>query len=269
MAEREGDRMQPARAPGAAGADGARGGWAVALLDGAGVFRDIGLARTIGEVDRLAVDCALILIDIPIGLPDGGAPRARGSRKSCADPRACDREARRALGRRASTVFPVPVREALAAPDRQAASRIEKRASGRKIGVQLWNIMGKIREVDDYLARQPGRLLIRETHPEVCFRLLNGGIPIPEPKRTRRGLALRRRLLERWIPGSGDACRAGLERYPRAALAHDDILDAMVLAAVARLALIHGVRTLPREPPADGRGLPMEMVLADLPGGRG
>jgi predicted RNase H-like nuclease len=256
MAERDGKRKRWTTAPGAAGADGARGGWAVALLDSAGSFRDIALVRTIDEVDLLAADCALILIDIPIGLPGGG-------------PRACDREARRALGRRAPTVFPVPVREALAAPDRQAASRTEKRASGRKIGVQLWNIMAKIREVDDYLASQPGRPRMRETHPEVCFRLLNGGVPIPEPKRTRRGLLLRRRLLERWIPGSGDAYRAGLERYPRTALAHDDILDAMVLAAVARLALIHGIRTLPRKPPADGRGLPMEMVLADLPGGRG
>jgi predicted RNase H-like nuclease len=86
----------------AVGADGARGGWAVACLYESGTR--VTLLRDVGEIARLrAGSGAPVAIDIPIGLLDS------------VDFRPCDVAGRRLLGRRASTVFAPPARYQLAA----------------------------------------------------------------------------------------------------------------------------------------------------------
>src|SRR5207248_11510271 len=80
-------------AGGLAGVDGCRAGWVVAADSGAFV------AASFAEI--LAERFDLVLIDIPIGLPDG--------------PRACDLGARVLLGPRRSSVFPAPSRRLLRA----------------------------------------------------------------------------------------------------------------------------------------------------------
>lgn len=80
------------------GVDGCPGGWAVAELDVEhgqviAIRREDSIGTVIGAV--AADEVAVAAIDMPIGLPDTG-------------PRACDREARRLLGRRGARCSPPP-----------------------------------------------------------------------------------------------------------------------------------------------------------------
>ncbi len=75
-----------------AGVDGVRGGWVVAVVC---ATDDVAwhVVDTAAEVLDRTRDCAAVGVDIPMGLPEGGA-------------RACDRTARRRLGTAGSAVFP-------------------------------------------------------------------------------------------------------------------------------------------------------------------
>ena len=86
-----------------AGVDGAPGGWAV-FVDDSG-HRSVEKVDTLSRLFDGATAFDLVAIDIPIGVLD--AFKTGGRR--------CDREARRLLGIRGSSVFPAPVRPALGA----------------------------------------------------------------------------------------------------------------------------------------------------------
>lgn len=76
-----------------------------------------------------------LVLDVPIGLLDRG-------------PRLVDTEARRRLGRRASSVFPAPLRPMLEAATWEEACRIGERADGRRCSRQTVGILPRIRAVD-------------------------------------------------------------------------------------------------------------------------
>ena len=80
------------------GLDGCKGGWVGALLSPGGAVSWHFLADLRAG---LALGADVVAVDIPIGLPDAG-------------PRRCDQLARARLGPRGSSVFPAPVRAALA-----------------------------------------------------------------------------------------------------------------------------------------------------------
>ena len=104
-----------------AGIDGyGRGAWVAVVLEqgrfgGALVGRD--LATLVPRLD----DAAVIGVDIPIGLPDGSAPRM------------ADVLARRRLGKVASTVFVTPPRAVLEAPTFADANRIARQVTDRGV----------------------------------------------------------------------------------------------------------------------------------------
>jgi predicted RNase H-like nuclease len=179
-----------------AGVDGCRGGWVVATDD------RLFVARNIHEV--LALDVAVIAIDMPIGLPDAG-------------PRACDVVARRRLGPRRSSVFATPVRATLAATDYPDALARHRAADGRGLSKQAYNLLPKIREVDAHAADPR----LHESHPELAFaRLL--GHPAAHAKRSPSGRAERLAALG----------LTAISRLPGAAA--DDVLDALALVHTAR-----------------------------------
>src|SRR5450755_1338448 len=109
----------------AAGVDGCRSGWVAAVaMDGGrdGVATELRRFPDIDEVVRWwerATDGVSprppVAIDMPIGLP-----RIHG-------PRACDREARRVLGRRWMCVFAPPDRELLGHDFTQAREIVHRR----------------------------------------------------------------------------------------------------------------------------------------------
>jgi predicted RNase H-like nuclease len=226
-----------------AGADGTPGGWAV-------VFSEedrwrIRKVATLSEIFRDFAGLNIVAVDIPIGLCDAYETGGR----------ACDREARKYLRKRASSVFPAPVRPALAASSWEDAC-VRSRASaslGKAISKQTFAILHKIREVDDLLrARSDLHNVVREIHPEVCFCEL-AGHPMKNPKRKSEGREERRQLLGQYVRDLNKIVESGYEQR----LPLEDILDATV-ACWSALRLVAGKgRSLVQPIPRDTSGLPM------------
>ncbi|UCG73207.1 MAG: DUF429 domain-containing protein [Chromatiales bacterium] len=233
----------------AIGIDGCRDGWFYFRFDGE--TATFGFSPTIaGIVDNLPVD-ACVLVDMPIGL------RARGKKE-----RECDRAAREMLGPRRSSVFAAPVRPILKAKDYQGALAQSRRLTGRGLSRQSWNLVPKIRELDELLKAQPelARQLL-EAHPEVLFAGLAGG-PMTANKTTRDGFMERMTILSILHPDAETLVASAFLAHGGFEAARDDVVDAFVLALCARKPT--QLKTLPAEPETDPRGLPMQMVF--LPG---
>jgi predicted RNase H-like nuclease len=191
---------------------------------------------------------ALLLIDIPIGLPDKGPLE-----------RACDREARHVLGRRRSSVFRVPCRAATQARSYEQAKQADKDRTGKKLSIQVWRIVPKIRDVDEFLAGNGwARGRIRETHPELCFWALNGGRAMAFNKKTEQGFQERMDVLRRVCQETEQIVSYAMTKF-EGKVRRDDILDALG-AAVTAFSGKDKLRSIPEKPQQDSRGLPMEMV---------
>lgn len=116
------------------GVDACKKGWVGITNDSHGYFGSsitdlMGAALQDGSLDVIA-------IDIPIGLPNTG-------------PRQADALARKLIGRRASSVFPTPVRAALAAASHTEATAISVQSTGKGLSQQAYALRKKILEVDD------------------------------------------------------------------------------------------------------------------------
>ena len=235
------------------GVDGCKAGWFSVGLDRDGFETEV--FCTFSDLLAHYRDAKLILVDIPIGLPEG-----KGGRD-------CDRKAREKLGRpRASSVFPTPTRQTVqqasrAPKDHRAAVRIEKEVARKGIGIQTFNIAPKIAEVDEVMrAHGPGaKPVVREIHPELLFCALNCGKPMKSSKKRAQGRDERLCVLRREEPRTQEIYDKTRAKFRRNVVANDDIVDALAAAAVAHHH--HGrLRTLPECPPKDPKGLPMEIV---------
>lgn len=213
------------------GADGSRGGWVGAVLPVSGV----GEVRLLSAPDvRTLVDhatqlgrLAVIGVDTPIGLPDTG-------------PRQADVLARRRLGRKASSVFPTPVREALAATTYAQAREISvARTGGTSLAAQSYGLRRAILDVDDFV-RSGTRLRVVEVHPELSFARM-AGEPLVSKKRQAAGAAERLGVLGSQgivLPASADLDGRDVH----------DLLDAAAVAwSAARVA--RGVAESLPDPP--------------------
>ncbi len=161
--------------------------------------------------------------------------------------------------RRASSVFPVPVREALDCSTDAEASRRNHELTGRKLSVQSLVIRKKISEVDKLLrCSEKARRLVREVHPELCFWGF-AGHSMREPKKSKEGYRERIEVLRQYRPEAGREIEGMMKRYLRKVVARDDIVDAMA-AAMTASAKPSDLRTLPQVPQRDSEGLPMQMV---------
>jgi predicted RNase H-like nuclease len=196
------------------GVDGCKAGWVAAVVAGA-ARADVALFESFGALVREAGPTALIAVDIPIGLSER-------------EPRLADVAARQFLGPRGSSVFPAPVRAALQSTTYRDACARSEAASGKKLSQQSYNILAKVRDVDTAL-RGDAALAARtfEVHPEVSFAVCNGGVPMAHPKRRPEGRAERLALLPRW---GREAYARAVAEFPRSAVGHDDIIDALVAA---------------------------------------
>lgn len=231
------------------GIDGCKAGWFAVTLFEARAWQ-LAVFKTVLQLWDSLSEAELLLIDIPIGLCEGG-PTGR----------VCDAAARRLLGSpRASSVFTPPARPALEFRTRETASEMNYSLTGRKIGVQSWAIAPKIREVDRFLkATSAAREKIREIHPEVLFWALNGRRSMSQSKSRRAGFEERLEVLRPCFPRTDDLVQEALSTFSRNMVARDDILDALA-AAVTGLLGNGDLVTIPEQPERDSFGLPMEMV---------
>jgi len=248
------------------GIDGCRAGWVAARWGGETIgfrlFASIeAWAGSRGWRSRRGGRGAATLIDVPIGLLEGqGVAGVQ---------RGCDVAARRRLGRRATSVFTPPCREALAAKSYEKACEVNRRVLGRAMSLQAWHIVPKVAEVDAWLLGdvKRRRVVLAESHPELAFAVMKGE-PLGTKKRSKAGRAERAGLL-------GEAMGVDVlavlsewrerEGVKRDAVADDDALDAAVLAWVAAPEVAADTHeTLPAEAEVDRRGLPMRMVVRSV-----
>lgn len=188
----------------------------------------------------------IVSIDVPIGLPDAGS-------------RACDLQARACIGDRRSSVFPSPIRPAIAAASYEQASVITRSVDGRGVSQQAWAIFPKIKEVDDTIRQDLSlRDVFYEVHPEVSFWAWGEKTPIAHAKKQGEGRKERQRLIEAWL-GVG-VCEQARGSYLKNQLADDDILDAFAALWTAGRIYRSTAETLPRDPVADSCGLPMRIT---------
>lgn len=209
-------------APPMAGIDGCPAGWIVAVAPSVKRGIDWHLCPTISDAAMVTAHCEVVAIDIPIGLEDAAEPGGRP----------CDREARRLLPAGwKSSVFAPPVRPVLEAGSYEEALRLNRSSSPHQLGIsiQAWNIVAKIREVDEFLRRTRPHGW-HETFPELAFLRLNGGRPLKARKKTPQGQRERRGLLTQRF-GAIRPSPDGL--FPRAAVQVDDLWDALVCCHVA------------------------------------
>lgn len=244
------------------GVDGCREGWfAIRIEDDFGEEPTTSVFPSVRSLLDAWSDASLVLIDIPIGLPDA----ERRSRQA-------DLEARMLLGSpRGRSVFPAPGRAAIAqfrstGPDSykecSEANRLELRTK-RGMSQQAFGILPKIAEVDELLLGDAAaRSVIREVHPEVCFWGLNGQRPMAHRKKDTLGVSERLECLGGLLPWAVSIYEVTLSAFRRASVGRDDILDAMAAAATAipTHPLLSDLRTVPSVPPRDARGLSMEML---------
>ncbi|HVL87779.1 MAG TPA: DUF429 domain-containing protein [Candidatus Thermoplasmatota archaeon] len=220
---------------GAFGVDGCRGGW-VAVCARGDALRAPVVAPAFSEVLQLARG-APAAVDMPIGLLD--APEDGG--------RACDREARRALGYpRSLSVFSPPSRAQLSFTAHMRS----------KLSAQTRNLVPKIVEVDAVIKPRLQRRVV-EAHPELAFATLLGR-PARHYKKTREGRNERLEALEAPFPRVGRWLEEHLPDARRRGAGVDDLLDAAALAELAARKPDRS-RRFPERPPRDARGLRMEI----------
>jgi predicted RNase H-like nuclease len=140
------------------GADGCRGGWFLATKDLMSGRISFQIYPTAYELFYKTPSLDVLALDIPIGLKERG-------------PRKCDLLARRLLkAGRASSVFPAPVRPVLSSNTYQQACQTRFEIEGKRMSLQAWALVEKIRTVDAILRTDtPIRDKTSEVHPEVSF----------------------------------------------------------------------------------------------------
>ena len=231
-----------------AGIDGCRSGWVVVLRDPTSASMSTFIVSSVAQLLRFPLEISHIAIDIPIGLLDHAQ---RGGRE-------CDMEARKLLGgKRASSVFPPPVRPALNKKSYVFANQANKKSSSLNIGLpkQAFAITNRIVDVDDIITPEL-QSKIFEVHPELCFLEMNEGEPLLHSKKSLHGRNERSRLLRKngfeGLDSNAWALKGGHVQP-------DDLLDATAACWTAERLQGGIAKRIPDSPPVDSRGLRMEM----------
>jgi predicted RNase H-like nuclease len=236
-----------------AGVDGCRAGWIAALLNlktGEWCFH---YATSLASIADAPQRPRIIAVDMPMGFLEQAEPGGR----------ACEREARRRLKGKTSSVFAVPVRAVLASPSYVHALDANRASSDHRLGLskQAWHLVPKMCELDALLESRPAlRKRVFEAHPELAFARLNEGAPVLASKKTVEGQRTRLALLatagfkqadSRW------AQHRAAQELRRAQVADDDAYDALAVCVTARRIAERDAIVLPTKPGRDSHGIEM------------
>lgn len=224
-----------------AGVDGCKNGWIVALAAAwpCPTPIQIRFCADFHAVVKLTTHCSAVAVDMPIGLPDDHLPRA------------CDLDAKQALGAQRSSIFLAPPRRALDAPTPTEFQRLHREIRGIGAGLPVWGIVPKMREVNLAMEANPSlQERIFEFHPERTWRRLAGEANLAS-KKTAAGILNRIAILNR-TAGQWTS-QEPLEIAGKPAI--DDVLDAISgIAAAARF-----FATKRPDAPRNSRRLRMEI----------
>lgn len=231
------------------GIDGCRSGWCVAALQGG--YLEVSLKSTLDEIVAAFPHFELALIDMPIGLGDKHLGRD------------LEQEARKELSPvRHQSIFTPPVREAITALSYAEAKEINQRITGKKISIQSWNISPKIEELDLFLGKNPSfQRQIFESHPEICFKYLNGGVipSLPKSAHNNAGIEQRLTILNKYYGKIRKIYEQARGQLSGSSVKNDDIVDALCLAAVAHFGNLYRFQKIIGLNKTDTQGIDMAM----------
>ena len=223
------------------GVDGCAGGWIAAILENGKLRHE--RYPSLRELARRYPGFSCLLI---------------GLRNSPQQIRPDDL-ARKELGLRGSTIFPVPSRAAVYAENEEEQKRTNLLTLGKSLSRQTINIIPKIRELDEFLEENPAyRTCIFESHPELDFARLNGSV-LMSRKKEDDGITERVAVLRKYLPDlSVEELRSKAKELK---CNIDDVVDATCLAVTASLAASGQCETIPACPERDERGLYMRLTV--------
>lgn len=237
------------------GIDGCKAGWFCIILNGNSF--SVNLYSSLSDLIAENTD-DIKIIDIPIGLKDydKSSPSNNDNLKHA---RACDKEARKYLGPgRGSSIFPSPNRCILKSLTIDDAKEIYLEKIGHKITNQTWCILDKIKEADNSNARSKK---IFESHPEVCFKKLNGEVSLDHSKKTKNGRIERLAILKNYNKHVEEIYEISKGKYLRKDVEKDDIIDAICLAIVGQYVLNSSFGQFPKKAEIDNLGIEMKIVF--------
>lgn len=188
---------------------------------------------------------------MPIGLPDD---------KMHLRP---DLIIKKILGKKGSSIFQVPCRQAVYANDKTEARELNIATLGKSLSEQSLGIAKAIRQVDEFLQNNPqweNRLL--ESHPEFCFSKINNNQPMLEDKMSAEGQRKRLEVLNKHYHQANQVVDKFLADVPYRKKT-DDVIDVLCLAVMGKVILAKGIKTIPEKPMMDSRGILMQMVYAE------
>jgi len=215
------------------GIDGCRGGWAVAILRGNQL--SFSIEKTFFDCKKFTQSSKLTFVDMPIGLTNAVWGRI------------CEAEARKDIPTNyKSSIFTCPCLSAVYSETFEDANQAQRKITGKGLSIQAWNITKKIKEIDLLMkAKKMSFTNIYESHPEICFSLLNNGVYLSK-KKTKEGIRERIELLERHSPIQ-DILDSTLTGTKRSTVMIDDLLDAACLAVSAQKAFRNNLCFYPKD----------------------
>ena len=227
------------------GVDGCKGGWIAAVLD-QGELRLEKYTSITSLVERYP-EFDAFLIDMAIGLRD----RLDQTRP--------DQAAKIELGKKASSVFPIPSRAAVYADKEESQKQANIHTLGKSLAKQSIAIIPKIRELDEFLKNHPEyKNRILESHPEVAFARLNGSV-VMSRKKEEPGPSERIHILSEFLEAK--ELSGFYDKAKKLGCNQDDMIDAVCLAVTGALYAHGQCETIPEKPEADEKGLLMKLTV--------
>ena len=232
------------------GVDGCKGGWIAAVLDHAD-FRVEKYDSIETFVNRYPKFDAF-LIDMAIELCDRD------------DQHRPDKAAKEELKSKASSVFPVPCRQAVYETTEEKQKEANKCVLEKSLAKQSIAIIPKIREVDKFLSSHPEyKNVILESHPELAFSRLSGQVLLSR-KREFLGFSERSYILSEYLGDSKDLLKKLSSKVKELGCAMDDVADASCMAVTAAMKAHDICETIPAKPEKDNTGLLMQMTVPKI-----
>ncbi|WP_242965008.1 DUF429 domain-containing protein [Petroclostridium xylanilyticum] len=167
------------------------------------------------------------------------------------------------LGKKGSSIFEVPCRQAVYAEDKKVARERNIAILGKSLSEQTLGIAKAIKQVDEFLQSKPQwKNGLLESHPEFCFSKLNNNQPILEHKTSTEGQQKRLGILREYYPKADQVVEKFLADVPYRKKI-DDVVDALCLAVMGKVILEKGLKTIPEKPMMGAKGIIMQIVYAE------
>ncbi|KJS18746.1 MAG: hypothetical protein VR72_21245 [Clostridiaceae bacterium BRH_c20a] len=231
------------------GIDGCKGKWVAVCITEKGF--EVEKFKNISDICNRYSNADSMIIDIPIGLPESNSDMRP------------DLLVKKELGKKGSSIFEVPCRQAVYALDKKVAREQNIAVLGKSLSEQTLGMAKAIKQVDEFLQSKPqwkNRLL--ESHPEFCFSKLNNNQPILEHKTSAEGQQKRLEILRNYYSKSDQVVEKFLADVPFRKKT-DDVIDALCLAVIGKIIFEKGLKTIPEKPMMDDKGILMQMVYAE------